>query len=146
MRGVGHWAGVCEHRCVLLSMPGLGRLVLGAFIIVIDIGVACSIFLVICFLVVVLVFVCFAVVGFPVCGVAINIDSVVAVVIFVGVVSRGIFVVVGSVLFFVAVFVFSSDVISVVAVVVHVDGCWWVQIDRTERRGTGQEEKGKFIV
>ncbi len=127
-------------------MPGLGRLVLGAFIIVIGIGVACSVFLVICFMVVMLVFVCFVVVDFPVYGVAINVDSVVAVMIFVGVVSRAIFVVVGSVLFFVAVFVFGSDVIGVVAVVIHVDGCWWVQIDRTERRGTGREEKGKFIV
>jgi len=109
-------------------MPGLGQLVLGAIIIVVGVGVACSIFLVICFVVVMLVFVFFAVVSFPVCSVAINIDSVVTVTIFVGVVSRAIFV---------------SDEIGRVAVVVHGDGRWFILIcDGTGRNGAGREKKG----
>jgi len=59
-------AGVCKHRCVLLTMPHLGRIVLGAAIGFTGIGCVCGVFPIILFVVIVLVFVFFAVINIPV--------------------------------------------------------------------------------
>jgi len=72
-------------------------------------------------------FLSFFVIGVPVCWVAINFFPVIAVMVFVEVVSRAIVVVVGTVVF-VAVFMFSSDVVSVVMVIICGKGHWWVLI------------------
>jgi len=63
------------------------------------------------------------------------------------VVSRAIIVVAGSVVFFIAVFLFGSDVIGVVTIIICGDSHWWVFIGNgAGRKGTLQKEKGQFIV